>query len=149
MKFLCIILFFSAFMYTFAELPPHAYDDMKKKTPELLTIRVIDVAIDSTVEKDRSGNDVVVKNITAKSTIQSVKKTSTKKRRGNSITINYTVRIHDPNSGWVGPSQIPIIEKNTRYTSFLRYVKDEKSYAPSAGSHSFEEIIQTKSRNKK
>lgn len=150
MKFLAIlVLFFSVFVTTFAELPPHAYEDMKKKAPELLTIRVVDVSIDSTMEKDRSGNEVVVKNITAKSTIQSVKKTSTKKRRGNSITINYTVRIHDPNSGWVGQSQIPILEKNTTYTSFLRYVKDEKRYAPSAGSHSFEEVIQTKKSKKK
>lgn len=133
---------------SFAELPPHAYEDMKKKAPELLRIRVVDVAIDSTVEKDRSGNEVVVKNITAKSSIQAVKKTSTKIRKGKTITIFYTVREHDPNSGWVGPSQIPILQENRSYTSFLRYVKDEGSYAPSAGSHSFEEIPIKKSRRK-
>lgn len=146
---LILFVFFSSLVCSFAELPPHAYEDMKKKAPEFLTIRVLDVSIDSTMEKDRSGNETVVKNVTVKSTIQSVKKTSTKKRRGNTITISYTVRIHDPNSGWVGPSQIPILEENHTYTSFLRYVKDEGAYAPSAGSHSFNEVTIKKSRTKK
>jgi hypothetical protein len=136
---LLFAFFFCAMMYSFAELPPHAYEDMKKKSRENLVVRVVDLSIDSTSEKDKSGNDILIQNVTLKSKIQTVKKTSSKRRKGNTITINYEVRNHDPKSGWVGPSQIPILEKNSLYIAYLRKV-DNGTYAPSAGSHSFFEV---------
>lgn len=148
MKIFCLFVFFLCTLVpTFAELPPHAYEDMKKKSKEYLVISVVEVSIDSTSEKDRSGNDVLIQNVTIKSKIQSVKKTSSKRRKGNTITITYEVREHDPKSGWVGPSQIPVLEKKTRYQAYLRAVNDG-TYAPSAGSHSFTEIVPATSKKK-
>jgi hypothetical protein len=148
MKIFFISIFFLCTLApSFAELPPHAYEDMKKKSRENLVIKVVDVSIDSTTEKDRSGNDILIQNVTLKSKIQSVKKTSSKRRKGNTITITYEVRNHDPKSGWVGPSQIPVLEKNTLHFAYLRKV-DNGTYAPSAGSHSFAEFIPTTSKKK-
>lgn len=148
MKILYLVVFFlCSWIYSFAELPPHAYEDMKKKSREYLVIKVVNVSIDSSSEKDRAGNDIVIQNVTVKSKIQSVKKTSSKRRKGNTITITYEVRIHDPKSGWVGPSQIPVLEKNLTYQAYLRSVNDG-TYAPSAGSHSFSEFQPSKSKKK-
>lgn len=140
MKTIYLFVFFLCTLAPcFAELPPHAYEDMKKKSKEYLVIKVVDVSIDSTTEKDRSGKDLLIQHLKVKSKIQSVKKTSSKRRKGNTITITYEVQVHDPQSGWVGPSQIPIVEKNNIYQAYLRSVNDG-TYAPSAGSHSFFEV---------
>lgn len=148
MKTLYLFVFFLCTLApSFAELPPHAYEDMKKKSKEYLVIKVVDVSIDSTTEKDRSGKDLLIQHLKVKSKIQSVKKTSSKRRKGNTITITYEVRIHDPQSGWVGPSQIQVLERDSTYLAYLRKV-DDGTYAPSAGSHSFNEIIQPKSKKK-
>jgi len=111
-----------------AELPPYVYEELQKSAPESLVIKVHHVKINSSISTDIKV-DLVAE-------VLSVRRSNSGLKKGDRITIVYRTFISRP-GGWVGPSPIPVLEKNKVYRAFLKKRKEGNLYLPAAKGKSF------------
>lgn len=111
-----------------AELPPYIYENYQKNAPEALTISVKKVETSLISMSDKSVT------ITAK--VIRIKRSQSKLKKGDSITIIYNSTFWKP-SGWVGPSSLPVLEEKQIYKAFLRKGEKNNYYFPAAKGKSF------------
>ena len=115
-------------MKLFAELPPYVYEELQKKAPESLLMKVDDVAIKPSVFAYTRVN--VVAHVLA------VSRSNSRLKKNDKITIIYTTFTSRP-KGWVGPSPVPILEKDKTYRAFLTKSEEGNIYVPAAKGQSF------------
>lgn len=135
-KYLSILMYMLFMSNLYAELPPYVYENLQKKSPEALTIKVTKVTSPSHLfnlfnlfNKRRE--------VTAEAKVLNVKISKSGLKAGDMITIFYTTITSRP-SGWVGPSSLPILEESEIYNAFLIKSVEENYYIPSARGKSFE-----------
>jgi len=111
-----------------AELPPYIYENLQKNSPEALTISVSKV--------ETSLISMSEKSVTIIAKIIRVKRSKSKLKRGDTITIVYNTIFWKPR-GWVGPSSLPVLEEKQTYKAFLKKGKNNNYYYPAARGKSF------------
>lgn len=111
-----------------AELPPYVYDALQKNAPESLLIKVDSV---------RTSSSMVTENaVTVEAEVINVIRSKSGLRKGDRITIAYSTFASRP-GGWVGPSPIPVLEKDKIYSAFLKKDAVSNLYLPAAKGRSF------------
>jgi len=143
-----VVLFFVLFVQVYSELPPSAYKSMQDNAPEQSIFKVSTVKIDTVEQKGDNVFTRFEEKITVTCKIVKVLKTASKLKKNTKIQLGYSRYIHDPNSTFVGPSAIPILEIGTSYTGYFRSLANG-TYLPTAGSHSFIEQIKPTSKKQK
>lgn len=101
-----------------AELPPYYYKQLQDEAPEQLMIKIL--SVDTSTFSDQEIN------VKAKAIILNVKHSEDNLTSGDEITIKYSIVTSRP-KGWVGPSNLPILQEGEKYIAFLKTVIDEKS----------------------
>ena len=139
----CLFARVAAFAFTWstslfpvrAALPPEAFRDDQQKAPEALTVKVLQV--ERTDQK--KGTTEIVK-VVAQAEVLKVRRTASRLKAGEKITIAYTNSTPRRDPGWAGPqTYIPVLVKGDTVPAYL--AGDRKSgYTPAASVYSFEEI---------
>jgi hypothetical protein len=115
-----------------AEPPPSVYQKTQKNAPEYLRIKVTGL---KTNEKQK-GNVKSV-HIVVEAKVVRVERSKSGLKQGGVIRIIYVRTIRK--KPFVGPSQVPILEKGKEYPAFL--VRQEgKTYAPAARGKPFQVV---------
>ncbi|MDM5270606.1 hypothetical protein PGH07_00270 [Sulfurovum sp. zt1-1] len=122
-----ITLLFSAKLL--AELPPYVYEELQKNAPELLLIKI------NSVETNVSLFTETRVNVVAE--VLEVRRSKSGLKKNDRITIVYTTFTSRPR-GWVGPSPVPLLEKDKTYSAFLRKSEEVNIYMPAAKGKSFQ-----------
>ncbi len=128
MKIKILLIFIFLTLTLKAELPPYIYENYQKNAPEALTILAEKV--------ETSFISMSEKSVTITAKIIRVKRSKSKLKRGDSITIVYNSTFWRPN-GWVGPSSLPVLTEKQRYKAFLRKGEKNNYYYPAARGKSF------------
>lgn len=103
-----------------AELPPAVYDDLKAKSPEVLTIQAVAVKIEGTA-------------ITVSAKVTAVERSGSNLKPGDAIRISY----HSVKQTMPGPSEAAILEKGKSYRAYLSKNETSGDYGLAAKGHSF------------
>ncbi|HEY1188048.1 MAG TPA: hypothetical protein VGE74_10350 [Gemmata sp.] len=111
------VLFVTAF--TQAVPPPGTYDKLRAGAEEAVTIQVVTVV-------SGANGDVGVQ-----AKVLGVERSKSGLKKGDTVSIKYTV----PAKGTVGPTPVPVLEKDEVYPAFLNKKGDE--FAPAAYGSSF------------
>jgi hypothetical protein len=114
-----------------AELPPEAYRQMQAKAPEYLTIEVLSVQTQQSVE----AQGVQIK-VEVQAKVRTAQRSKAGVKEGQVITIRYGHMVY--NQPPPGPSQVPILKKETVCPAYLEKKGDQ--FAPAAGGYSFETV---------
>ena len=123
---------FLAFSPARAELPPSAYESMKKAAPEVLEIEVTRVAR-STREAD--GRRHI--SIYADAIVRRVVRSKSRTRSGARLSLRYlTFDILE--QGWAGPGRTSEVQKGKRYRVWLK--KSGAHFYTAAQGQSIEEL---------
>lgn len=115
-----------------AELPPSVYEDLQKKCPEALTIKVESVKIVTTDEASFKRLEIA-----AEAKVETVARSESGLKPGDTILINYTHL--DYKQPIAGPSEPDILREGRSYPAFLSGVKDGV-YTPAARGYSFRKV---------
>jgi hypothetical protein len=114
-----------------AELPPDVYEEMKRRSPERISLTITSVKI---TKKPRPKG--MQRLISAEARVTAVDTSGSGLRPGDKIRLQYI------NEKWaepvVGPSEPEIVKKGRTYTAYLAHDRASASYKPAAGGHSFE-----------
>jgi hypothetical protein len=113
-----------------AELPPHAYEELKKAAPEAIMLTVLDTKV-RTVRDARYERTSVF----AQARVDGVTRSKTGLKKGQIITLR-TVTEKAIEPGWAGPAPIPIVQKGQKYLAWLKRSGD--AYYAAARGQSFE-----------
>jgi hypothetical protein len=113
-----------------AEMPPRVYQDLQKKSPEALTVKVVSVKI-STADEPNLRRLA----ITAEAKVETVERSASGLKPGNTIRISYEVIKHK--HPFVGPGEPGILEKGRSYPAFLSKNEKYETYEPAAKGNSF------------
>jgi hypothetical protein len=116
----------------FAELPPYVYTTLQKNAPESLLIKVHHLQINSSIVTDTT--------IRLEAEVIDVIRSKSGLKKGDRISILYRTFISRP-GGWVGPSPIPVLEKDKIYSAFLKKGEESNLYLPAAKGKSFNKPI--------
>ena len=117
-------------LVTQGELPPSVYQELQKKSPEALTIKVEWVGVSTT-------NEATLKRleVTAEARVEMVNRSSSGLKPGATIRIHY-VRL-DHKRPLPGPSEPEILRKGLTYPAFLVKAEKDEVYSTAAGGYSF------------
>jgi hypothetical protein len=140
MKSLVIVAVLIGSLCARAELPPYVYQELQKEAPELLQIEVLDSKKKpSPADKSRAdGARFYHVELTAK--VLEVERTDSNLKPGDVIRIAYGRTERPKNSGWVGPSEIPVLKKGVVSTAYLGKGEESDVYSPAARGFSFETL---------
>jgi len=123
-----LLLFILLVVYSlYGELPPQVYKELQENSPEVVTLRILNVDSKAITSDQRE--------ITLKAKVLNILRTQSALRLGSIVTIRYITTIHPDN--WVGPSPLPILSKKYKYKAFLTHDEANKYYVPSARGRSF------------
>jgi len=100
-----------------AELPPDVYAHYQAEAPEVLQIRVEQVA-----SKPVSLFDWSKRTESVQATVLKVTRSKSGVKKGDRISIRYERLI--PKGGWAGPSPAPPLEKGQEYPAYLEKAQD-------------------------
>ena len=114
-----------------AELPPSAYQERQKNTPEFLVIKVRSVKKRETKEEQSKRTD-----FTVEAEVQKVSRSASKLTPGTVIEIRYSQRHYA--QPIAGPSEVPSLKEGQVCPAYLS--GDGKIYSPAAGGYSFETV---------
>jgi hypothetical protein len=113
-----------------AELPPDVYKADQARSPEALSIKVTRVEIE---KKKESGG--ARSNIRAQAQVLGVKRSASKLKAGDTITISYSHFRHD--QPIAGPSEPDVLEEGRMYPAFLAKNARTGDYTLAARGYSF------------
>lgn len=135
-KYLSILIYMLFISHLYAELPPYVYENLQKKSPEVLMIKATKVTSPSNLFNlfnlfNHS------REVTVEAKVLRVRTSKSGLKAGDIITIFYTTVTSRP-SGWVGPSSLPILKESEIYDAFLTKSVEGNYYIPSARGQSFE-----------
>lgn len=121
----------------YAELPPAAYEDMRKKAPVVANILVTRVTSALPPEAARATPEKAAQ-MGVSITVQArVLKVQRGQKLGATLAIDYEHPYRPP--GFVGPGLIPRLEPGQIYTAYLnRDAATPGLFLPAAGARSFE-----------
>ncbi|MGH7006110.1 MAG: hypothetical protein ACREIP_19375, partial [Alphaproteobacteria bacterium] len=101
-----------------AEIEPKYYRQMQDRAPEVATVRVLSVKSGTTRDKHHSGSFTLVNTrVVAEARVESVQKTSTGLKAGDTIRIEYVTTRPEP--PMPGPRPIPVLKDGQTYPVFL------------------------------
>ncbi len=126
-----LLLIIAILNLLYGELPPYVYHELQERSPEVVTLQVLNVESKAIASAQRE--------IALRAKVLKVERTQSALVVGSIITIGYTTTISHP-AGWVGPSPLPILSEKSSYKAFLTHDKANKRYAPSARGKSFLEL---------
>jgi len=130
MKKTVIFLLFFCISALFAELPPYVYDNLKQAAAEEIVMEV---------KKVRTSFFAIgKKEVTLEIKVVSVQKSKSGLKAGDLLTVFY---LHEMRPlGMVGPSTLPLLDKNKIYHAYLTFDDVSKRYVPAARGQSFEPL---------
>ena len=111
-----------------AELPPEAYEGMKKRAGEVLMIEVIDVKHQLWVFRKKEW---------VRAKVTKVLRSKKGVKAGDVIDIEYR---YQPLGNAVGPSPIPQLNKGLKLKAWLSWSEEQGSYRAAARGDTFEWI---------
>lgn len=114
----------------FAELPPEVYEEMQRKSPEVMKIHVNKVESERLGLLDFSGD----RRQAVEATVISVTRTGSGLKAGDAIVIRYIAR--NPDEEMARPSPIPQLKEGKEYPAWLSKAK-AGHYEPAARGYSF------------
>lgn len=126
MKHTILLVWLFCLLPCLGELPPSVHEDLQKKSPEVLEIRVDWVKHQNLFRKQ----EIVG------ATVTRVTRTQTKLKVGDKIEIRYH---HIPLRGAAGPSPIPMLVAGKAYPAWLN-TGDGGIYVPAARGKSFSQL---------
>jgi len=134
-----IALIFASAAISHAEIEPKYYRAWQDKAPEVLTIRIDAVKPIVTTQPHRSGDGLMIHTrVEAEAVVESVTRSASGLKPGDSIRIKYTSTRADP--PMTGPRPLPVLKRGETYPAFLLGVS-KGLYAPAAKGASFEPLI--------
>jgi hypothetical protein len=122
-----VAAFVGASRHVSAELPPGAYDLLRKQAEEALIIQVVDV---KTV-KERGG----ATKVTALCKVLQVERSATGLMVGKELSLSYDIPSKE--GGYAGPRIAPIVEKGSVHPAFLQKQQGAAAYDLAAHGESF------------
>lgn len=123
----------AALVTTRAELPPGAYEELKKNASEVLTVKILKVE----TPEGKKGHFLVL--LTAK--VLGVTRSKSAVEEGQTISIaSYHVTEKARQAGFVGPRIPPLLSAGWTGKVYLNKNQDKKVYDIAAYGESFEEI---------
>ena len=126
-------------MTAHAELPPGAYEELKKNASELLTVKILKVE----TPEGKKGHFLVL--LTAK--VLGVTRSKSGVEKGQTISIgSYHVTKKARKEGFVGPRIPPLLSAGWEGKVYLNKNQDKNVYAIAAYGESFEETKGNTSR---
>jgi hypothetical protein len=120
-----------------AELPPSAYEAMRKDAPLVAEIVVRQVEVRSEPGKGAGADPVRTDRVTVLAEVTRAVRTPPGKAAPKQARIRYEIVTHA--GGWAGPGPVPLLTKGTRYRAYLSPEKGG-GLRPAAGSHSFDPL---------
>lgn len=120
-----------------AELPPQVYEELREKAPEFLKIEVLSSKqeVDVDASPPPKGSKLLLIHLTA--TVLEVDRSKSNLKKGDVISIDYTRTERPKGTGWVGPSEIPILAKGEVTDAYLSKTEKTGAYSPAARGQSF------------
>lgn len=128
-----------------AELPPYVYVEMQEKADEFLKIEVLDASKEP-VDKQSALTPFELKSktqvfrIRVSANVLEVERSKSDLKDGDVISITYLRTERPAGTGWVGPSEIPILKKGEVTDAYLGKDPKSDSYSPAARGRSFQTI---------
>lgn len=137
-----LAMVFASASPTLAEIEPKYYRAWQLKATEILTIVPVSVRPLVRSENRRGGEGILIHTqVEAEAIVQSVTRSASGLKPGDTIRIEYTTTRADP--PMAGPRPIPVLKRGQPYPAFLFGVT-QGMYAPAAKGASFEPLIELK-----
>ena len=142
MKFGLSLMMFLLAAGARAEMPPQAYAEMQEKAPEFLKIEVLSStkesgAAENTINLEDLKKGVKSFHIHLTAKVLEVERSASGVKTGDVIKIDYTRTERPKGTGWVGPSEIPVLKKGDVTEAYLDENKKLNSFSPAARGRSF------------
>lgn len=125
--FMTVAAFVGASQHVNAELPPGAYDLLRKQAAEAVIIQVVDV---KTVKEGGGATKV-----TALCKVLQVERSATGLMVGKELSLSYDIPSKE--GGYAGPRIAPIVEKGSVHPAFLQKQEGAAAYDLAAHGESF------------
>ena len=138
--FLLVLSLITLVLDAFAEMPPRAYENMQRRAPEYVTIKVKATNMDET----KTSGEWKEERMSVQAEVLQVERSKSGLKAGDLIHIKYTnTKQRDPLSGatavWARP--VPRLREGTTCPAYLWKSEDKADYEPAAGGFSFQDFV--------